>query len=252
LGQRARLLDVFEEGAGAELHVEHQGGCPFRDLLAHDRRRDERYRLHGTRDVTKGVELAVGGREPGAGGADDRADLLQLREELLVADRGAPARDALQLVEHAAGVAESSAGELRNGDAEGCDERGERKGDLVADSAGGVLVGGLLRERAEVHGLAARDHREGQRVELLAFHAVEIDGHGHGRHLLVGDVAAGVSVDEPVDLLRGEGAVIALGVDEVDDVECFYCHGETSQLKLWWWFRYARWRSLLNPRMRVE
>src|SRR6185312_17475825 len=81
------------------------------------------------------------------------------------------------------------------------------------------------RERAEVHGLAARDHSEGEVADLLALHAVEVDRHGHGRHLLVRDVAASVRVDEPVDLLGRQRSVVALGVDQIDDVERFNCHG---------------------------
>ena len=40
----------------------------------------------------------------------------------------------------------------------------------------------------------------------------------------VGDVAAGVGVDEPVDLLGGEGSAIALGADQVDDIKLFDGH----------------------------
>ncbi len=36
-GQLARVLEVLEERARAELHVEHQRGRALRDLLAHDR-----------------------------------------------------------------------------------------------------------------------------------------------------------------------------------------------------------------------
>ena len=39
------------------------------------------------------------------------------------------------------------------------------------------------------------------------------------RHLLVGDLAAGVGVDHPVDLLVGQRAAVPLGADDVDRVE---------------------------------
>ena len=76
-------------------------------------------------------------------------------------------------------------------------------------------------EPGEVEPLARGDHREGEVADLAALHAVEEDRHGHGRHLLVGDVAAGVRVDQPVDLRGGERAAVALGADQVDGVEGF-------------------------------
>ena len=66
-----------------------------------------------------------------------------------------------------------------------------------------------------------RDHRQRQVADLVAPHPVEEDRHRHGRHLLVGDVAAGVRVDQPVDLRRSRAPAVALGADQVDDVEGF-------------------------------
>src|SRR5690606_18551404 len=97
--------------------------------------------------------------------------------------------------------------------------------DLVANSAGRVLVSGRLGEPVEVHRLAAGDHREGEVADLPTLHAVDEDRHGHRGHLLVADVAARVGVDEPVHLLGRQGAAVALGVDEVDNVERFDGHG---------------------------
>ncbi len=66
-------------------------------------------------------------------------------------------------------------------------------------------------------------------ADLGAFHTVEEDRHGHGRHLLVGDVATGVRVDEPGDLLSRQHALVPLGADEVDDVEWFYGHDGSNR-----------------------
>ena len=53
-------VEVGQEGAGADLDVEHQGGGALGDLLRHDRRGDQRDRLDGAGHVPQGVELAVG------------------------------------------------------------------------------------------------------------------------------------------------------------------------------------------------
>ena len=71
----------------------------------------------------------------------------------------------------------------------------------------------------EVERLAGGDHRLREVADLVALHAADEDRHRHRGHLLVADVAAGVGVDQPVDLRGGERAAVALGVDQVDDVE---------------------------------
>ena len=110
-------------------------------------RRDQRDRLDGAGHVAQRVELLVGRRQPGAGRADHRADVLELAQHLLVGQVGPPAGDRLELVEGAAGVAEAAAGQLRHRDPAGGDQRGQRQRDLVADAAGRVLVGGRPRQR---------------------------------------------------------------------------------------------------------
>src|SRR5690606_6622126 len=90
--------------------------------------------------------------------ADDRADAAQLGDQLVIAERGAPPRDRLQLVQRPTRVAETAAGQLRYRHAERGDERGERQRDLVTDAAGGVLVDGALAEPGEAHPLAGGDH----------------------------------------------------------------------------------------------
>ena len=105
------------------------------------------------------------------------------------------------------------------------DERRERQRDLVADAPGRVLVRGGARQGGEVHPLPRGDHGGGPAGDLVGLHAVEVDGHGQGRHLLVGDVPPGVGVDHPVDLLVGEALPVALGADDVHGVVLRSGHG---------------------------
>ena len=86
------LVDVLHERAAADLDVEHQRAGALGDLLAHDRRGDQRDRLDGAGHVAQRVELLVRRRQPVAGRADHRADVLELGEHLLVGEVGAPAR----------------------------------------------------------------------------------------------------------------------------------------------------------------
>ncbi len=111
-----------------------------------------------------------------------------------------------------------AAGELGYGDPAGRDERCERQRDLVADPAGGVLVGGRSGQLREIHPLPRRDHRVGPAGDLAAVHPVEQDRHRQRGHLLVGDVSPRVGVDDPVDLAVAELAPVALGDDHLDGV----------------------------------
>ena len=75
-----------------DLDVEHERAGALGDLLAHDRRGDERDGLDGAGDVAQGVELLVGRRQAVTRRADDGADVLELPHHLLVAHRRPPAR----------------------------------------------------------------------------------------------------------------------------------------------------------------
>ena len=92
---------------------------------------------------------------------------------------------------------EPAAGQLRDGDAARRDQRRQRQRDLVADAAGGVLVGGRPGQRGEVHPLPRRDHRGGPARDLAAVHPVEQDRHRQRRHLLVGHLAARCTARSP-------------------------------------------------------
>ena len=72
LRQRLRALEGPREGAGADLHVHDESVEPGRQLLREDRRRDERDRVDGGRDVADRVEPPVRGRQLRRR-ADDRA-----------------------------------------------------------------------------------------------------------------------------------------------------------------------------------
>jgi hypothetical protein len=121
LDHRARevepAVELGDERARPALHVEHEAGEPFRELLAHDARRDERDGLDGPGDVAQRVHLAVG-RGDLRGLADERAaEALELARGGGEREVGAEARDALELVERAAGVAEAAARHHRHGHA---------------------------------------------------------------------------------------------------------------------------------------
>src|SRR5207253_2052004 len=52
-----------------------------------------------------------------------------------------------------------------------------------------------------------------------------------GRHLLVGNDAAGVGIDGPVNLFRAQGALVPLDADDLDGIKRFsLCHRFSSRL----------------------
>ncbi len=168
------------------------------------------------------------GARPGPAAQITAPTVAQLPGHLRRRQRGPPARDRLHLVERAAGVAEAAARQLRHGRAARRHERAQHERHLVAHAPGRVLVDGRSAHAREVEALAAGDHGIGPRRQLGRRQAPEEDRHEQRRRLLVGDLAAGVGVDEPVDLLVGELAAVALGADDLDGV-----HGSTRRVVTW-------------------
>ena len=62
-GELTSGVDILHEGTRADLHVQDQGTRALGDLLAHDRGRNQRDRLHGRGDVAQRVELLVRGSQ---------------------------------------------------------------------------------------------------------------------------------------------------------------------------------------------
>src|SRR5699024_5956328 len=134
--------EVLHERPGTDLDVEDEAGGALGDLLRHDRRGDERDAVDGGGDVAQGVELLVRRGQTGSGGADDGPDVLELAEDLRIAQTRPPTEDGLELGERAPGVAEPATGPLRAGEVEDDDQWGQEQGDLVPDSPGRMLVRG--------------------------------------------------------------------------------------------------------------
>ena len=85
---------------------------------------------------------AVGRHQVGRLRGDGAPHLVHLRLDLRRGQVGSQARDRFQLVEGAAGVAESSPGELRDRQAHGGRERSEDQRHAVSDPSGRMLVHG--------------------------------------------------------------------------------------------------------------
>ena len=218
LDHRRRQLELsFEfrkERARAALHVEHEPRQPFRELLAHDARRDEGDRFDGPRRVAQRVHLLVGGRDL-VGLADQRAaELLDLGARLRERERRLEAGNRLELVECAPRVSETAARHHRHGHAERRHQRRKHDRDLVAHTARGMLVDARLAEITQIERLATPQHRLGERVRLAAIEAAEEARHEKRRHLVVGHVPGGVRVGQRAKLARLDAAAIPLPLDQ--------------------------------------
>jgi hypothetical protein len=212
LGQRPGLVEPGHEGAGALLDVHHQALEPGGQLLRQDRRGDQVEGFDRAGNIADRVEAPVGRGQLG-GLADDRtADLTDDPAEGVEPRGGVVARDAGELVERPAGMAEAAAGDHRHEAAAGRHHRGERQAHRVADAAGGMLVENRARQVPGEHPAGFR-HRPGQRHALGQREAAEEHRHGEGRRLPLPDRAVGEAADEGRDLLRIERQAVPLGPD---------------------------------------
>jgi hypothetical protein len=169
-------------------------------LLAHDRGRDERQALDGGGHVAKRVELSV--RRCDLGGLSDERDarLGEDLAELSQRQSDAEARDRLELVERAARMPEPATRDHGDVDAAGRHQWRDDETRLVADASRRVLVDLGAGQVGEVEDLPRPHHGFGEGDGLAIRHAAEVDGHGEGRRLVLGDLAGRVAPDEEADL----------------------------------------------------
>ena len=187
---------------GADLDVEHQRAGALGDLLAHDRatRSAGSPRRCRSRRAARRASCrpAPARRRPRRSTAPTSSSWRIISS--LDSDARQPGIDS-SLSRVPPVWPSPRPGQLGHGDPAGRHQRRERQRDLVAHPAGRVLVGGRPRQRRRSPS-ARRDAiiAVGPAGDLAAVHPVEQDRHRQRRHLLVGDLAPGVGVDDPVDL----------------------------------------------------
>ena len=99
------VIERLHEGTTARLDIEQDAVGAGGELLAHDRRGNQRDAVDCRRDIAQRVELLVGRREVARLSDDADAALVDRVEELLARERRLVARDRLELVDCAARVA---------------------------------------------------------------------------------------------------------------------------------------------------
>ena len=113
-------------------------------------------------------------------------------------------------------MTESAPGHHRHGDTERRDEWRKDDGDLVAHTAGGVLVDARTPEIGEVEHLTAAEHRLGEGMGLRPIQAAKKTGHEKGGHLVVGDVPRGVGVRQGAPLAGVDAPAVPLPFDQAE------------------------------------
>ena len=175
----------------SDLDVEDQRVGAFGDLLAHDRRRDQRHAFDRAGHVAQRVQLLVGRRQVGRLSDKHATELPEHRKALGHRHVDPEPRNRLELVDRAAGVPERPAGALRHQRAARGDDGHDDERHLVADAARAVLADLHARQRRQVDALAGPDHGVGQPRGLVGVEAAEHDGHQQGRRLVLGNRAVG-------------------------------------------------------------
>ena len=215
LGQLDALLHSLHERAGAGGNIQQDGVRAGGQLLGHDAGRDEGDAADGGGDVPEGVHLFVRHGDAFALADDRQADLVHLREELLLREGGLGAGDALHLVDGAAGVAKSAAAHLGDLDAAGRDDGRDDQRGLVAHAAGGVLVHLDARNGRKIHHHTAVSHHIGQLCGLFIGHATQIDSHHPCSHLVISHFSADIAIDDLLQLLTAVRTAVTLFCNQI-------------------------------------
>src|SRR5690606_12963426 len=104
--QLQAALGTREEGAGPLLDVQYESGEVLRKLLRHDARRDQRDRLDRGRGVAKRVQAAIQWGNLSCLADEDASQLRHLGSGLCQGQVSPKSRNALELVQGSARVAE--------------------------------------------------------------------------------------------------------------------------------------------------
>jgi hypothetical protein len=203
------------EGAAADLHVQHQALQPGGQLLGQDAGGDQRHRFDRGRHVANGVQPPVGRRQVGRRADDGAAAVAQRVAQPGITGVDGVARQRLQLVQRAAGVAQATPADHRHPGAAGGQHRCQHQADTVAHAAGAVLVQHRAGGVGPGQHPAAVAHGGRQGHGFVHRHAAQHDGHGHRAGLGVAEAAVDQALDEALDLWPVQCLAVALAADQL-------------------------------------
>ena len=112
-------------------------------------------------------------------------------------------------------MAEAAARDHGDIDAERGQDRRQHQRNIVADAAGGMLVGHGAIEVGPIEHGAGIAHGAGERHTFAHGHVLEIGGHGKGGSLGLGHAAIGEAGYECGDLGGGKSLAVALLDDDL-------------------------------------
>ena len=217
LRQLPGAVQVLDEGAAAHLHVQHQLVGAGGQFLAHHAAGDQGDAGHGGRHIPQGIDLLIRGSHVGGLAGDGHAHRVHIADELLLAEGHPETGDGLQLVDGAAGVAQTPPGHLGHAAAAGHDDGPDDQGGLVADAAGAVLVHLDALDAGKIDLIAGIRHHGGEVRGLPLGHSVEEDGHDQGRRLVVRQTPFTKLLYEEGQFFPGQLAMLGLSLDDVID-----------------------------------
>ncbi len=151
----------------------------------------------------------------------EHADLIQLFERALFIEIDVEAGNALELVERAAGDAESASGNHRHPGFVAGEQRRQHQRNFVAYAAGGMFVDLRRRILRILQHAAALHHRLGQVLRLGRRHSAEINRHRPGANLVIRNFAESEICDQRFDFISGQFLTVTLLLDQCGDVHEF-------------------------------
>ena len=160
-GKFAGRIQVGHESAVAAFQVHNQAIESGGKFFGKNRGGYQRYGFNRAANVAQGIDLFVGRCQVAGLSDNGAADVFNRLGEQFVAGESLVPGNGIKLVQGAAGVAKTAAGNHRNVSAASRNQRRKHKADFVADAAGGMFVDNRAVKAAPMQDIARIAHGQG-------------------------------------------------------------------------------------------
>ena len=214
-GQADGILQGFHKGAASRLYIQDNAVAAGRQFFTHDGGGNKGNTVHGGRHIPQGIKLFICRNHVARLADKGQAVFIDNAEKFFPWYGSLKSGDTLQLIHGPAGMSQAPSAHLGHLDAAGCHNGTCHQGCLIPHAAGAVFIRLDSLNRRQIHHVPGMRHLQGQVRYLPVIHALKINSHQHGRHLIIRNVSCHKSAHHIGNLLRQKGTAPLFLFDQV-------------------------------------